>query len=281
MSQTETEQQLRIWKDLAIGKQVLMNEAASALKLGADFTAEELREALDQAVKRARDADADILSARNRATAEIGTMQGEVKKAEKSRAEAERQRDEALAGREAAEQALATGRQDNAEAVRKAKREVENKQRELKAINTALADTPDNILKKLKTLKKQKLDEAAARKAAEDANRKLRKESKEQKEELETLEGLKEKTASLLAGYRELEAWAAKAGDKSADKSAETASDKAGESADEDADKAPTIDAKLLSDIETITAGADEEDTDKKGKSGARKNRKPREAVTA
>jgi len=27
LSQTDNEQQLRIWKDLAIGKQVLMNEA--------------------------------------------------------------------------------------------------------------------------------------------------------------------------------------------------------------------------------------------------------------
>lgn len=286
MSQTETEQQLRIWKDLAIGKQVLMNEAASALKLTADFTAEELREALDQAVKRARDADADILSARNRATAEIGTMQGEVKKTEKARLEAERQRDEAIAGREAAEQALATGRQDNAEAIKKAKRDVENKQRELKAINTALADTPENILKKLKTLKKQKLDEAAARKTAEDANRKLRKESKEQKDELETLEGLKEKAATLLAGYRELEAWAVKkseAAGKSGDDSTDgKASDKAGDKADEEGTgKAPLVDAKLVSDIETLTAAADEEDADQKGKSGTRKNRKSREAVSA
>lgn len=270
MSQTETEQQLRIWKDLAIGKQVLMNEAASALKLADDYSAEDLREALDHAVKRARDADADIVNARNRAAEEIGGMQGEVKKTEKSRAEAERQRDEAIAGREAAENALVVGRQDNADAIRKAKREVENKQKELKAINTALADTPENIVKKLKTLKKQKLDEAAARKTAEDANRKLRKESKEQKEELETLSGLKEKTATLLANYRELENWATT-----------TAA-----SLGDNAEKAPLADPTLLSDIETVTAGADEEESKASGKpygkNDSRKgSKKTRETATA
>ena len=163
MSQTDSEQQLRIWKDLAISKQVLMNEAASALKLNDDFTADELREALDLAVRRAKDADFDMTATRNRASDDIGVMQGEVKKTEKSRANAEAERDEALKGKAAAEQALAIGRQDNADAVKKARNAVDDKQKELKAINTALADTPDNILKKLKTLKKQKLDEGNAR----------------------------------------------------------------------------------------------------------------------
>lgn len=245
MSQADSEQQLRIWKDLAISKQMLMNEAASALKLKDDFTADDLRSALDVALKRARDADADMTETRNRASDEIGNMQIEVKKTIKSRTEAENQRDQAIASKEASEQALATGRKDNAEALKKAKRSVEDKQKELKAINTALADTPDNIVKKLKTLKKQKLDEANARKTAEDANRKLKKDNKEQKEELETLSELKEQAATLLASYRELRTWADEA-----------------EARDQDADSAPKADPKLLSDIETTTAAADEtEDT--------------------
>ena len=241
MSQADNEQQLRIWKDLAISKQVLMNEAASALKLKDDFTAEDLRDALDLAIKRAADADSDMSDTRNRASDEIGVMQAEVKKTIKSRTEAENQRDAALAEKEAAEQALAVGRKDNADALQKAKKSVEEKQRELKAINTALADTPENIVKKLKTLKKQKLDEGNARKTAEDANRKLKKENKEQKEELDTLSELKEQAASLLAAYRELRTWADEM-----------------EAKNEDAEKAPKADSKLLSDIETTTAGADE-----------------------
>ena len=241
MSQTDNEQQLRIWKDLAISKQVLMNEAATALKLKDDFTAEELRVALETAVKRARDADADMAASRNRASEEIGAMQAEVKKIEKARSTAEAERDESRKAQQAAEQALATGRQDNAEALKKARRSVEEKQKELKAINTALADTPENILKKLKTLRKQKLDESNARKVAEDANRKLKKENKTQKEELDTLGSLKEQAARLLAGYRELASWA---------ESAEGS----------DAGEAPTVDASLLSEIETLTGGVDEEE---------------------
>ena len=265
MSQSDTEQQLRIWKDLAIGKQVLMNEAANALELGDDFTAEDLRSALDTAVKRARDADADIIAARNRAAEEIGAMQAEVKKTEKARAEAERQRDEALRGQESAEQSLETGRQDNADALKKARRDVENQKKELKAINTALADTPENILKKLKTLKKQKLDEATARKSAEDVNRKLKKESKEQKEELDKLEGLKEKAATLLASYRELDTWAGAVAEKLGD----------------DAEKAPSADAKLLSEIETVTAAADADEGDDKEGAAGKKGKKSREAAPA
>jgi len=241
VSQTDNEQQLRIWKDLAISKQMLMNEAASALKLKDDFTSEDLRTALDLAIKRAKDADTDMAETRNRASEEIGNMQTEVKKTLKQRTEAENQRDEAISLKEAAELALATGRKDNAEALKKAKRSVEDKQKELKAINTALADTPENILKKLKTLKKQKLDEGNARKSAEDANRKLKKENKEQKEELETLSELKEQAATLLAAYRELRTWADEA-----------------EARDTEADAAPKADAKLLSAIESTTAAADE-----------------------
>jgi len=192
VSSTDTEQQLRIWKDLAISKQMLMNEAASALKLREDCSADELRRALEAAV--------------------------------------------------GAEKQLINGRKDNAEAVKKAKRLVDDKQRELKAINTALADTPDNILKKLKTLKKQKLDESNSKKVAEDANRKLKKEIKEKTEELDSLKALSENSAKLVEAYRDLVRWA---------------KDNAG-----DAEGMPDLDESILSEIDTITASdAEVEDT--------------------
>ncbi len=259
MSQDENEQQLRIWKDLAISKQLLMNEAASALKLADDFTADDLRDALNHAVKRARDADADIAAAKNRASEEVANMQAVVKQTEKSRKEAEAQRDKALEEKTAAEASLETGRNDNSDAIKKARREVEEKNRELKAINTALADTPENTVKKLKQLKKQKIDEANARKVAEDVARKLKKENKEQKDELDTLGDLKEQAARLLASYRELAEWADK-----------TAAD------NKDLDAAPKAEGKLLSDIETSTGAADEEDS-----KGKKKKNDKREAVTA
>ncbi len=233
MSSTDTEQQLRIWKDLAISKQMLMNEAAAALKLREDCSADELRSALEAAVKRSREADENMEATRTKAEEDLQEMHRSVRNVEKARNEALAERDKALEEKQGAEQQLINGRKDNAEALKKAKRQVDDKQRELKAINTALADTPDNILKKLKTLKKQKLDESNAKKLAEDANRKLKKENKEKTEELDSLKGLSENSAKLVEAYRELQRWA---------------KDNAG-----DADGMPEIDESVLSEIDTIT----------------------------
>lgn len=245
MSQNDTEQQLRIWKDLAISKQMLMNEAATALKLKDDFSAEDLKAALDTAIKRARDADADMASTREQATAQINDSLEQVKKTNKARTEAETQRDDALKAQQLAEQQLANGRRDNAEALKKVKRQVEDKQKELKAINLALADTPENIVKKLKALKKQKLDEATGRKQAEDSNRVLKKDNKAQKEELEQLKSLSESSGALLLAYRELREWA----------------DSAKKASSDDLADIPTIDASILADIESATTNEEEEQT--------------------
>ncbi len=246
MSQSDSEQQLRIWKDLAISKQMLMNEAASALKLKDDFTADELKSALETAVKRARDADTDMEASRKRADERIAEMEQTVKKTEKARKEAESQRDEANNNKDQAEQQLANGRRENAEALKKAKRQVEEKQKELKAINTSLADTPENIVKKLKALKKQKLDESTGRKVAEDSNRVLKKENKAQKEELESLSTLTENSTKLLEAYRELRLWCDNAADKLKD-------------AGVDVDTVPDIDASILAGIESFSD--EQEDT--------------------
>jgi len=234
VSSTDTEQQLRIWKDLAISKQMLMNEAASALKLREDCTADDLRSALEAAVRRSREADENMNETRAKAEEQVQEMKREIRAIEKGRNEALSERDQALAEKQGAEQQLLNGRKDNAEALKKAKRQVDEKQRELKAINTALADTPDNILKKLKTLKKQKLDESNAKKFAEESNRKLKKDNKEKTEELDTLKGLSENSAKLVQAYRELKRWAA---------------DNASDAAD-----MPEIDETILSEIDTITA---------------------------
>jgi len=247
VSQSDSEQQLRIWKDLAISKQMLMNEAASALKLRDDCTADELRASLEHAIKRARDADDDMARTRDNAAKEIAAMELNVRASEKAHKEAEAQRDGAEEAQKAAEQALATGRQDNADALKKAKRQVEEKQKELKAINVALADTPENIVRKLKTLKKQKLDEANGRKLAEDANRRLKKENKEQKDELESLTDLNENSAKLLSAYRELREQAEAVHKQLTETGVEV-------------EALPELDAGVLAEIESATASLDEQE---------------------
>lgn len=245
MSQSDSDQQLRIWKDLAISKQMLMNEAATALKLKDDFTADELKSALSTAVKRARDADIDMAESRKKADERIAEMELTVKKSEKARKDAEAQRDDSFGIKDQAEQQLNNGRRENAEALKKAKRQVEDKQKELKAINTALADTPENIVKKLKALKKQKLDESNGRKVAEDSNRLLKKENKTQKEELEALGTLTENSTKLLEAYRELRLWSDTAAAKLKEAGIET-------------DTMPDIDASVLAGIESFSEEEEE-----------------------
>lgn len=206
MNQTdESEQQLKIWKNLAISKQMIMNEAASSLKLKSEWTQEELKDALDIAIKKGNEADDFVSKSKTEADKAVSDMQEEVRKANKAREEALANVDTAKAAAAQAEQQLANGRKDNADAVKKFKQQVIDKDKELKAINTALADTPENVVKKLKNLKKQKHDEAQARSKAEETNRKLKKETKELQEKVEEGSKLSEQGALLLAAYRDLQ----------------------------------------------------------------------------
>jgi len=204
VNQSESEQQLQIWKDLAISKQMIMNEAAAQLKLKPEWTQEDLKEALDNAINRSKNADVDMQRTRYEAEKAISDMQESLSKAEKERTAAETDRDDANKAREQAESQLANGRKDNSDALKKAKQQVVDKDKELKAINSALADTPENVLKKLKSLKKQKHEEAQARTKSDENNRKLKKEVKTLQESLGEQEELTAKGRTLAEQYREL-----------------------------------------------------------------------------
>ena len=90
------------------------------------------------------------------------------------------------------ERSVQAAREANASELKKANAQVAEKERALKSIKLALADSPENVVKKLKALKKEKFDEATARKRAEDEAKSLKKEKqnleKENKEKEETLE---------------------------------------------------------------------------------------------
>ncbi len=245
MSQSESEQQLRIWKDLAINKQMIMNEAATALKLRGEWTQEELKEALDMAIKRANSADDSIQKMRADTERQLAEMTEKVRAADKARAAAEEQIAEAQEGRETAERQLINGRKENSEALKKAKQQVDEKQRELKAINTALADTPENVVRKLKTLKRQKHEEATGRNKAEEQNRKLKKETKTQAEELEKFEKLTDDSVALLESYRDLRS--------QCEKQIEALKE-----ADKEVEDLPAVDHDLLGRIEKLAPEAEE-----------------------
>jgi len=234
VSQTTEDIQLQVWKDLALSKQLLANEVIKALDLDTTVSAAQLKDALNKLIDRANHADANIKSAREKADASINDMRTELKTSEKARMAAEGAIDKATADRESAEKALAAGRETNSDAVRKAKDELAKKERELKNINTALADTPENVVKKLKTLKKQKLEENTARKAAEAMARTQKKDIKDLNEQLEERKKLLEQSGQLVEQYRELR----------------TAAEALKEKVGDDADALPIQDDKLLEGIE-------------------------------
>jgi len=200
----EVDVQLQVWKDLAISKQILMGAAADALGLDSECTTAELKTALDQAIKRARDSDISIQETRSQADQQIAEFKSRAETAEKARAEAEEEAATAVKAREQAEHQVSKGKADNAEALKKARAEVADKQNKLKAISKALADTPENVVRKLKTLKKQKMDEAKLRTQAEARLQSMRKEKAKLEADLETQKSTLENAAELVEQIRAL-----------------------------------------------------------------------------
>ena len=200
----DVDTQLQVWKDLAISKQILMGAATDALGLDSECTTDELKEALNRAIQRAKDADINIKETRSQAEKQIAEFKQQAETAEQARHEAEAKVAAAQKACEQAEQQLAQGKADNAEALKKARAEVADKQNRLKAISKALADTPENVVRKLKTLKKQKMDEAKLRGQAESRLQSMRKEKAKLEAELEAKKPVLENAASLVEQIRAL-----------------------------------------------------------------------------
>jgi colicin import membrane protein len=213
--ETDDEIQLKVWKDLAISKQVLMETATKALGLTPECSTEDLRIALDRSIKRTKEAEINIATNREQTDKDIAKMRALVDKelaemkalvasSKQDRAEAREQVAEATKARETAERQLAIGKSENAKALKEAKVDVADKQSKLKAISTALADTPENVIKKLKTLKKQKLDEAKIRTQIETKLRTTRQEKDKLEQEIEAQKAQLEQITPLVEKVREM-----------------------------------------------------------------------------
>ena len=201
-----------------------MGAAADALGLDAECSTTELKAALDQAIQRARDADIKIQETRSEAEQQVNEYLKRVEVAEQASKEAEERAAAAVKAREQAEHQLAVGKADNAEALKKARAEVTEKQNKLKAISKSLADTPENVVRKLKTLKKQKMDETRLRGQAESRLQSMRKEKarleakiEANKESLNSAATLLEQARALHQACLEAEATIKKLADKKTD----------------------------------------------------------------
>ena len=193
MDQPEFEIQLKVWKELAVSKQILMRTATDALGLDPECSSEELRAALAAAVEKTRAAQTEAKRAQDQAKAAKVAL-------EKKTAEC----NQALATLEEAEQRVSAGREANSVTVRKVTAQLAVRQKALKAINVALADTPENVVKKLKGLKKEKFDEASARKRAEADANSQRKEKQNLQKRLNEAESALEDGSAVAGKYRDL-----------------------------------------------------------------------------
>ncbi len=196
--------ELKVWKDLAVSKQILMRAASDALGLSPDCTASQLEIALNAAIKRGAEADASINKTQVQSRAQIAAMEIELSDTKRALAVAEEKISVEETGRQEAEHRVTAAREANAKELKKAMEQLAQKQKTIKAINTALADTPENVVKKLKKLKKEKFDEATSRKRTEDEARKLKSEKKKLEDTIDEHKSIIDNSTKLVENYRQL-----------------------------------------------------------------------------
>lgn len=204
MDQAEFELQLKVWKDLAISKQVLIRAAIDALKLDPDCNADELKKALDAAIKKSLNADASIAKAEEQAKLAIAVMEKKVAESQKAQLVAEAQVKEALNAKQTFEQQMAAERESHINEMKKIKTQLVEKDKTIKDIHKALSDSPENVVKKLKALQKAKFDDAELRKRVEAEVVSLKKDRKKLEEKIKELETVSDNANKLASQHREL-----------------------------------------------------------------------------
>lgn len=263
MDQADLEIELGAWKKIAIDKQILMSSVAEALGLDVKCSNDELKSALNATIKKATQSEEALSAAQTKASSASSELvkasaasQRMLAQATNSKSEADALNKKAEADLAAAKEAqtaadkrIETARTANAGELEKVKAQVTEKQKQIQAITKLLADTPENVVKKLKKLKKEKMDENTARKAAENDMRGLRKDKKQLEADGKKSQEVIDQAADVTAAYRELkEAYdAVKA---------------------EDAEALTDIDDKLLEAIDAAATEKDDADdkADKKDK---------------
>jgi colicin import membrane protein len=207
VEQAQLELQLKVWKELAISKQLLMRTAAVALKLDPDCSQDELKKGLEDALKRMAEADANVITTREQAKQQIADMEKKLATAVAAQTTAETTVVDLRAKQENLTEQLTAMRTGAATEQQKLKASLAEKEKALKAINTALNDTPENVVKKMNVLKKQRQEEADARRQVESSFTTLRKEKQQQDQKIATLQT---NSGKLITQHRDLHTLALK-----------------------------------------------------------------------
>ena len=137
MEQAQLELQLKVWKELAISKQVLMRSATDALKLDPNCSQEELKVALDAVIKKIAEADSSVAVARAEAKQAITEMEKKLTVAEKARTVAEASAEETRLAQENASRQIEIERANFTKEMQQMKGVVAERDKTVKAINAA------------------------------------------------------------------------------------------------------------------------------------------------
>jgi len=201
VDQAQLELQLKVWKELAISKQMLMRAATDALKLDAECSQDELKKALEAVLKKNKEADTSVIMAQQEAKQAIAVMERKVTTSAQAQLISDTTATELRATLDNATKQMAIERTAIAQEVQKLKDRLAEKEKALGAINTALADTPENVIKKMKSLRKEKQDESDERKKLEATFNTLRKDKQQQDKQLADAQA---NTTKLVKQYRDL-----------------------------------------------------------------------------
>lgn len=198
---------LDVWKEIAIAKQILIKTATDALGIDPECSDTEFKTALEIGIKQITDAESKVSIARKENQTALDAINQSLTSTEKARAELETTHSELLKEKQALDSLLESTRKTSAEDLKKVNQQLEVKVKALKTINVTLADTPENVVKKLKALNKKKLDETNAKKRAEDELRGIKKEKQQLQKEIDEKKATLEASSTLVEQYRELRAF--------------------------------------------------------------------------
>ena len=140
--------ELQVWKDLATSKQILITAIIETLGMDPDCTSGDLRLAINLLKERADESE--------KQSAHLESGQEHLNRVIE-------EKDEQIASAttevDIAMQHLDDVKAISAAALNKAKDLVNQKQKELKAINKILSDSPENVVKKMKKLKQKNIEQ--------------------------------------------------------------------------------------------------------------------------
>ncbi|MFO0449553.1 MAG: hypothetical protein ACK52I_12990, partial [Pseudomonadota bacterium] len=128
----EQDVQLKVWKELAISKQMLMRAATDALKLDPECTQDELKQALEGVLKRIAEAEKELADAKSEAKVAIAALEKTLAARDLDLATARKEATDARSAHEAAVQQIANQRAAAAAELQKVKERLAEREKSLK-----------------------------------------------------------------------------------------------------------------------------------------------------